>query len=1250
MAAATALTLALAGALVTTGLTVASSPTAAAAPGSPRVPQPPLLLFGEDYENAGDGSNVLVTDYVGASSSYTADPEWANRPYCNGFVIDFTSAQQADDCSAANPVVETPLESFDHLQGLTYALGEYAGQASPETNAALSSYTANQTPFGDGLVVGRSDPVLTVPDEGGYLQLSADFATMNCSAGQAILQFVVVQADGTEHPILGADFSPFFSPCSGTTVLDVTTPGGEGIEAVVSTFTSGLVGGLPAGEPLSLVMRNRTGVGTGNDVVIDNVSAVELSPQLDKEFDPAVTPVGTSSTLTFTVTNTSDLGAKPAFSFTDTLPSGLVVASPANAVADPACGLFFWGPQPGASVLTVASGGISQGVEYCTFSVDVTSSTADVYTNGPDDITDLTGLSPPADATVEFTDGTPQAGLTITKAAGVDSAAPGEDVEYTVTVANTGQVAYTAAGPATFGDDLSGVLDDATFVSADADAGTVDTSALPTLTWSGPLGVGEEATVTYSVTVGDPPGGDGVLENVVTGPAESGCADGAGSGCSTSTPVRGLSVVKSASPEALVPGEVVTYSVVVENTGASDYTEDDPAVVSDDMSGLEDDASYNGDAVADVGAVDDSALPSLTWSGALAVGESATITYSVTVGEAGSGDGVAVNRVTGPEESNCLDGTEDGCFVVIPPAGLAITKTADASVVVPGGSVTYVVEVTNTGDVPYTAGSPASFTDDLSGVLDDATYAGDASADVGTMDDSALPTLSWSGALAPGDTATITYSVAVDDPVEGDGVLRNAVTGPTESSCADATADGCTVETRVRSLEIVKEAAPADAAPGDQVGYTVTVENTGAAPYTVVDPAVFADDLSGVLDDATYAGDATADVGDVDDSALPTLSWNGPLAPGEIATVTYSVTVDHAVAGDHLLDDVVVGPPGSTCVDGTEQGCATSTPVRELTILRSATPDEDLVPGQDIVYTVTVTNSGEVAYPVADPARVGDDLSGVLDDATYQGDASADVGDVDDSSPPQLTWSGPLAIGETATLTYTVTVDDPGTGDGTALNVVTGPGESNCPGGTEDGCTVTIPPRAVQIGKSADVDEVTPGGTVVYTVTVENTGDVPYTAAEPVTVTDDSSGVVDDATYGQDATADVGTVDDGAFPTLVWSGALAPGETATITYSVTVDDPLGGDGLLVNSVSGPAEGTCVDDAGCTAETVVTPTPTPGSTPGSTQGSTPGSTQGSTSGSGPLAMTGTDLAVAVVLTVLLLVTGVFMVSVVRRLRR
>ena len=70
--------------------------------------------------------------------------------------------------------------------------------------------------------------------------------------------------------------------------------------------------------------------------------------------------------------------------------------------------------------------------------------------------------------------------------------------------------------------------------------------------------------------------------------------------------------------------------------------------------------------------------------------------------------------------------------------------------------MTYVVQVANTGQTPYTG---ATFTESLTGILDDAAYNGDGAAGTGSVSFSS-PNLSWTGNLAVGASATVTFSVA----------------------------------------------------------------------------------------------------------------------------------------------------------------------------------------------------------------------------------------------------------------------------------------------------------------------------------------------------------------------------------------------------------------------------------------------------------------------------------------------------------
>jgi uncharacterized repeat protein (TIGR01451 family) len=123
---------------------------------------------------------------------------------------------------------------------------------------------------------------------------------------------------------------------------------------------------------------------------------------------------------------------------------------------------------------------------------------------------------------------------------------------------------------------------------------------------------------------------------------------------------------------------------------------------------------------------------------------------------------------------------------------------------------------------------------------------------------------------------------------------------------------------------------------------------------------------------------------------------------------------------------------------------------------------------------------------------------------------------------------------------------------------------------------------ALTITKTAAVSTATPGSTVGFTITVDDTGQTPYTGAS---VTDALTGVLPDAAYNNDATASSGSVSF-ASPVLTWTGDLTPGQTVTISFSVTVNNPDTGGRVLTNTaVSAASGGNCPDggsDPACTA--------------------------------------------------------------------
>lgn len=1005
--------------LVATSLTalglVTAPQAASAAPGNPGNPSDPTVLYSEGFQNT-SSTPELLTNYTSTTGEqYTADDPWLTN--CNGIILQYNDPDSAlsnapvNSCTTPAGGTSGGLLAYSFLRQEAWALGKLRGNE-PTTNNVVSAYTQGNP--GANLVEFQTvQPIPLNGATGRFVTFSVDGAAVNCASSGPLYNFYLVQSDGTQVKV-----GDTINMCTSGTTITAPAVGSNGSEDIhVGTYRANSAIKL-TGSTVGVILRNANGSGTGNDASFDNIQILDATPQMDKSFSPTLQRVGDSSTLTFTVTNTSDLGSKQGWGFTDTLPNGLTLAS---STVGGTCDAIV-GAQAGGTTVRVAEGNLTVGEKSCTITVQVTAAEAGTYQNCPNTNVTTSSLNQPDCATVRFED--PQ--YTVSKTVNKASAYEGDVVTYSVTVTNTGSVPYSSSRPASFNDDLSKVLDDATYNNDASDGATVSGN---TLSWAGPLAVGETKTITYSVTVNKPDTGDKVLTNAVTPTGPGGdCDTDPTKTCSTDTPVQSYTVEKTADQSTLSPGKKITYTVTVKNTGKVAYTNANPAAFTDDLSSVTDDATYNGDA-SNGATVDGNTL---SWKGPLPIGATQTITYSFTVNDPDTGDKTLKNGVvpTSPG-GGCA---KEPCNVETPVGTYVIKKSVDKTSAKEGDTVTWTVAVQNTGK----ADVAASFTDDLTQVLDDATYNKDAQASAGTVSYS-QPTLSWNGTVPVGQTITITYSATVNTPDTGDRDLHNVITSP--SGCKESGAI-CETDTPVQQFRVTKVADQTSAQEGDTVKYTITVENTGKVDYTDTDPATFTDDMTKVLDDATYNNDAAASAGTVSYTA-PKLNWSGPLAVGDTATVTYSVKVNTPDTGDKSLDNVVVSPG---CYPN-DPNCEVKVPVASYTVAKQ-TDKTTAKPGDVVHYTVTVTNTGQVAYTTAKPATFTDDLSKVTDDATYNGDASNGA----TVKGNTLSWSGALDKGQTITVTYSFTINNPDTGDQKLVNVVD-PGKGTC--ATQGGCTTS---------------------------------------------------------------------------------------------------------------------------------------------------------------------------------------------------
>lgn len=256
---------------------------------------------------------------------------------------------------------------------------------------------------------------------------------------------------------------------------------------------------------------------------------------------------------------------------------------------------------------------------------------------------------------------------------------------------------------------------------------------------------------------------------------------------------------------------------------------------------------------------------------------------------------------------------------------------------------------------------------------------------------------------------------------------------------------------------VVKSSDPVSGSsvmPGDVITYTVTASHVAGGP--LADLQVF-DDMSDVLDNATLVpGSITPSTGTAELSGT-TLTWDIPLLAGD-ETVTYQVTVNDDAWDEHLRN-VVTAPGANPCPPstpvaplmsmGVPDDCRTTehfTPHYTLTKVSDPVTGSEVMPGDDVVYTLHVENDSDATFI---GAVVTDDLSDVLDNAILD---EASLPAEATLSGTTLTWNiGDLTPGQAADLSYTVTVNDDAWNQHLENVATPGPGGDCVP--DESGCT-----------------------------------------------------------------------------------------------------------------------------------------------------------------------------------------------------
>jgi uncharacterized repeat protein (TIGR01451 family) len=352
-----------------------------------------------------------------------------------------------------------------------------------------------------------------------------------------------------------------------------------------------------------------------------------------------------------------------------------------------------------------------------------------------------------------------------------------------------------------------------------------------------------------------------------------------------------LSITKSDSPEPVVAGTNLTYTIVATNNGPSDAQ---AVTISDGTPSGTTFVSATpsaGGSCPGTPAVGGTGSFTCTWAGATVPTGTRTLTFVVKV-NANVLDGATLSNTVSTASSTTDPGpglnSATETTGVIARADLSITKSDSPDPVIAGTNLTYTIVATNNGP-----------SDAQNVQISDATPTGttfvSATPSAGGLCGALAPgatgteTCTWIGATAPGVSRTVTLVVKVNaDVLKGTTITNGA---STSSSTTDPgpnvnTASTDTLVDALADVSITKTDSPDPVFINNTITYTITVHNDGPSDAQAVSVAdTLPARLSSVAIDVT-PGSPTCETTETFPCNL------GTVAAGATVVITVTANVD----------------------------------------------------------------------------------------------------------------------------------------------------------------------------------------------------------------------------------------------------------------------------------------------------------------------------------------------------------------------
>ncbi len=1163
------------------------------------------LTYTLDVLNPGQVVILEFTTTVGnqAAIACTADGHLLPNGVTITDIFEPTSDTLTDEanatapCSVIPPEVPTPVinksvntNTVHPGQSFTYTISGNTGQ------------------FTDGSYATIDPLVITDDIESSLIEFDLDaFAAANPGITVTELN------DGTYQFNLGTVTGPFSFSIEATFL--------EGVASGTQFCNVAHIGTLAdiAADPVNAVCSDPTSACV---TLVDHPPVDQPTFTISKSADVDTVMEGDTVTWTITITNTSDTDATNV-TFTDNLPTGVTAVTPdfgnltitddslTNGTYTATIGQIDANDSVSFTVTTTIGAGTTDDPTMCVTDgqsfTNVVSLDTFQYLVNPTTTSTINDGQTASDSVICEVPEPPVVPVdaptfTISKSADVDTVMEGDTVTWTITITNTSD---TDATNVTFTDNLpTGV----TAVTPDFGNLTITDDSLTNGTYTATIGqidANDSVSFTVTTTIGAGTTDDPTMcvtdgqsftnvvsldtfQYLVNPTTTSTINDGQTASDSVICEVPEPPVVpvdaptftisKSADVDTVMEGDTVTWTITITNTSDTDatnvtFTDNLPTgvtAVTPDFGNLTitDDSLTNGTYTATIGQIDANDSVSFTVTTTIGAGTTDDPTMCVTDGQSFTNvvtltdfDYTDENNNTVTDHSGQTASDSVICEVpVVEYPAPTITKTDNADTVLPGGTITYTVNVDTNG----ATFSPLQITDNF----DDHLTLIESSVTNGvTVVDQPNNTYLFDLGTVTGPTS-FSFSVEVSaDATPGQAICNVVHIGtpldlqqdPEGTVCSDPESACVIVESpfiAAPSIALTKTANVTETEIGQAIIWTLTVNNDGNVPLTnveITDPlASYLTYQSGDADISLNGSDLTITVGD--------------LAIGQTIDYTFTTLVNGDATGLTQLSNTatVNGVYAETDTTVTDSGSDTvilvtppaPEPELEWTVEKTSMPADGAVlnVGDLITYYITVTNEGNTALT---DVFVTDDLDSSIRFHSDLGNPEIS-GDFFD---PSVIISFPyLGVNESLTTSFQVkVVSVPDTTNQQFCNALHcglafGDVDSDFPyfetgdflGGT---CHTVVPEDeptpGLEFAKTVTSGDYAVGDTVTYSVTATNTGDFPLT--DVIAIDQLPAG-----TQFQQCNGDYDL--DGSTLTLDF-GTLAAGQSQTITFSVTVTQP-----------------------------------------------------------------------------------------------